>query len=672
MGLLKRLKYYFNPVDGRYEDLLRGNVVLNVFRDFTSGIVVALIAIPLAMGFAIASGLRPEQGIVGGAVAGLIGALFGGSKYQVYGPTAAFIPIIGAIMATYNHGFLVAASLGAAVILWIMSLTGAGRFVRLVPFSIVVGFTIGIAITIALSQLGEMFGLHVKLGYDFVDKMQGVYEHFGTLEIEAVGLTVGTLLLTLVLSKISPFVPAPLLSLGIGVMFTQTVLTEQGLPLVSTKFGEVPPVAVMFTPPELPALDAKVIYDLVYAIVAIVFVSSIESLLCSRMADRLANNTGRPFDPEKELWGQGHVMAIVPLLNGFPHTGALARTATNIKVGAISPLAGIFKAVLKLIFAYYLANFLGLIPMACIAGILIYVAVNMVKPAEVKEIIEQGRGHVWLMIYTAVAVIVTDFLRGVISALVIYVVWQIIRRMQGKHEIHVFPHPHTRERWYASRQGFQSGAHAWAMNIAQVGSFHRTAYIHPNATVIGRVILGPHVHIAAGASVRADEGTPFFIGANSNIQDGAVLHALKDRYVTVHSERWAVHIGERVSVAHQALIHGPCAIGEDCFIGFKSVVHDAVLGPGCYLGIGSTVVGVNVPAGRWVPHGTVIQSQADADALPQASDAHRHFNDDVVDVNRGLARAYRAPAGREFPVPVRMTSGAAAGWESTTLPPNRF
>lgn len=671
MTLLKRLKYYFTPVDGRYEDLSRGNAVLNVFRDFTSGIVVALIAIPLAMGFAIASGLRPEQGIVGGAVAGLLGALFGGSKYQVYGPTAAFIPIIGAIMATYNHGFLVAASIGAAVILWIMSLTGAGRFVRLVPFSIVVGFTIGIAVTIALSQLGEIFGLQVKLGYNFVDKMHTVFEHFGTLEIEAVALTVGTLLLTIIFSKISPYMPSPLLSLGIGVMITQTVFTEHGLPMVSTKYGEIPPVAVMLTLPELPELNPKVLFDLVYAAVAIVFVAAIESLLCSRMADRLANNTGRPFDPEKELWGQGAVMAFVPLLNGFPHTGALARTATNIKVGAISPLAGIFKAILKLLFAYYLANFLGFIPMACIAGILIYVAINMVKPAEVTEVMQQGRGHVWLMIYTALAVILTDFLRGVISALVIYAVWQMFRRLRGTQDLHFYAHPRSKERWYASRGTLRPGADAWAMNIARHGSFHRTAFIHPNATVIGRVVLGPSVHIASGAAVRADEGTPFFIGGNSNIQDGVVIHALKDRYVTVHSERWAVHIGERVSVAHQALIHGPTAIGDDCFIGFQAVVHDSVLGAGCYVGIGARVVGVNVPAGRRVPHGAVIENQIDADQLPHAGEAHRHFNDDVVDVNRGLARAYRAPAMPELPQS-SSPGGGVAGWHSSTYPSNRF
>ncbi|MGH8553759.1 MAG: hypothetical protein ACRERS_10725, partial [Methylococcales bacterium] len=216
----------------------------------------------------------------------------------------------------------------------------------------------------------------------------------------------------------------------------------------------------------------------------------------------------------------------------------------------------------------------------------------------------------------------------------------------------------------------RGGADAWAMNIARNGSFHRTAYIHPKATVIGRVVLGPFVHIAAGASVRADEGTPFFIGANSNIQDGAVIHALKDRYVTVHSERWAVHIGERVSVAHQALIHGPSAIGDDSFIGFKSIVHDSVLGPGCFVGIAATVVGVNVPPGRRVPHGAVIEKQIDADSLPEAGAAHRDFNDDVVDVNRGLARAYRAPMIPEVPHPP--LSGAQAGWNSATYQSNRF
>ena len=331
-------------------------------------------------------------------------------------------------------------------------------------------------------------------------------------------------------------------------------------------------------------------------------------------------------------------MGLVPLLNGFPHTGALARTATNIKLGAVSPLAGIFKAVLKLVIAYYLARYLGLIPMACIGGILLYVAVNMVKAEEVDEVVRSGRAQVYLMVYTAAAVIVTDFLRGVLSALALHglsIVYDKVRKAQRARQ------KRPRVELTAKPALRVPSARAWSAHIGQRPSSHRTAFVHPGATVIGRVVLGPHVHIAAGACVRADEGTPFYIGANCNIQDGVVMHALEDRHVLVHGERWAIHLGERVSLAHQCLVHGPTAIGDDTFVGFKATVHDAVLGPGCYVGIGATVVGVTIAPRRFVPHGAVVDTQERADALPAATEAQHHFNDDVVDVNRGLARAYR-------------------------------
>jgi MFS superfamily sulfate permease-like transporter len=138
------------------------------------------------------------------------------------------------------------------------------------------------------------------------------------------------------------------------------------------------------------------------------------------MADRLADNRGLPFNPNKELWGQGVVQIIAPLLNGFPHTGALARTATNIKLGAVSPLAGIFKCFLKLGMAMYLAAYLEMVPMACIGGILLYVATAMVKPAEVAQVLAHNRFHVFLMVYTAAMVVVMDFVTGVLSAIIIY------------------------------------------------------------------------------------------------------------------------------------------------------------------------------------------------------------------------------------------------------------
>jgi sulfate permease, SulP family len=417
-----RLAYYLNPFDGRYDDLVKGNWKLNLMRDFTAGLIVAMVAIPLAMGFAMASGLRPEQGIVGGAIAGLVGALFGGSKYQVYGPTAAFIPVIAGIMATYNLSFLILASVIAGVLLMLMGMARLGSLSKLVPHSIVVGFTIGIAMVIALSQIGELLGFKASLGYSFLDKVTGIAANVGTINLYAVALGLITFLITKYLLKVSPFIPAPLIGLAVATGLSSTLFAGNGLTLIKDKYGAIPTDFFVFNAPAAIPLDAKTLWDLAYFVAAIIFVSAVESLLCSRMADRLAENKGTPFNPNKELWGQGAVQIIIPLLNGFPHTGALARTATNIKVGAISPLAGIFKAVLKLLLAAFLAKYLELVPMACIGGILLYVSTAMVKPAEVKEALAMSRFHIALMIFTAVMVVITDFLTGVLSAIAIYAV----------------------------------------------------------------------------------------------------------------------------------------------------------------------------------------------------------------------------------------------------------
>jgi sulfate permease, SulP family len=420
--LLGRLRYYCWPFDKRYEDLFNGNPWANVSRDFCAGLIVAMMAIPMAMGFAMASGLRPEQGIVGGAAAGLIGALFGGSKYQVYGPTAAYIPVIGALMAKYDHAVLVLASIIAGVVLMLFGVARLGRIVQKVPHSIVVGFTIGIAITIALSQIGEVLGLKAKMGYAFWDKVKVVVANFGQIDMYAVTLGLLTFALTKYLLKVSVFLPSPLVAIGATTAISATLWSDKGLTLIKDRYGSIPTDFWVFTGPAALRTDSQFLFDLTYFVAAIIFVAAIESLLCSRMADRLADNKGTPFNPNKELWGQGMVNIIVPMLNGFPHTGALARTATNIKVGAITPLAGIFKCFLKLAMAMYLATFLEQVPMACIGGILLYIATAMVKPSEIRHVQAHNRFHVWLMIFTAVLVVITDFLTGVLSGIVIYAV----------------------------------------------------------------------------------------------------------------------------------------------------------------------------------------------------------------------------------------------------------
>jgi SulP family sulfate permease len=428
--MLDRLKLFLNPFhDGRYEDM-RGHWKRVVVRDFTAGLIVAMVAIPLAMGFAIASGLHPIHGIVGGAFAGLLGSLFGGSKFQVYGPTAAYIPIIAGIMVAYGtddyatgYGVLIFCSVCAGILLACMGLFGLGRFVANVPHSIVVGFTIGIALTIALTQLGDVLGIKAKLPYSLIAKLPIIAEHISEFSIYALLLAVGTFAVTKYLLKISVYFPGPLIAIAIGYALSETLLRSQGLTVAMDKYGSIPADDFfMFTAPILPEFSAATIFNVVYYIMAIVFVAAIESLLCSRMADRLAGNKGTPYNPNKELWGQGVVNTVVPLLNGFPHTGALARTATNIKVGGMTPLAGIFKCWLKLAMAFFLAVYLDLVPMACIAGILAYVALNMVKWEEIKLVHAMSRFHVVLMYYTAATVLLKDFLFGVLSALVIYAV----------------------------------------------------------------------------------------------------------------------------------------------------------------------------------------------------------------------------------------------------------
>ena len=422
------MRFFLNPIDGRFEDLVKGNVKLNILKDLTAGLIVAMVAIPLAMGFAMASGLEPEQGIVGGAVAGLLGALFGGSKYQVYGPTAAYIPIIGGLMATYSHGFLVLASFLAGGLLMLSGITKLGRVISKVPHSIIVGFTIGIAIVIAFSQMGEVFGFKDKIGYSLAEQLQKTAQYMPTMNIYAVILALITFAICKTLLKVSTYIPAPLIALIFGYAAAATFWQDKGLILIKDKFGAIPTDFGVITMPVLPETwTTKVAFDLVYYAVAIYFVAAVESLLCSRMADRMAKNTGKPFDPNKELWGQGLVNIFTPLLNGFPHTGALARTAVNIRLGAVSPLAGVAKFVFKLSMAGFLATYLEHVPMACIGGILLYVATGMVKIQEIKEVLAlKSTFHIALMVYTAVMVPATGFLPAVLSAILIYIIYEII------------------------------------------------------------------------------------------------------------------------------------------------------------------------------------------------------------------------------------------------------
>ncbi len=430
-----RIKLFFTFFDSRWEDLTKDNWMATVYKDFSAGLIVAMTAIPMAMGFAIAMGMRPEHGIIAGALACVVGRTFGGSKYQVYGPTAAFIPVIAALIYKYGpanggsfeqaHGFLIFVSIISGIVLIILGILGAGKYAKLVPNSIIVGFTIGIAVAIALTNFKDILGLPAFSALfgessDITNKLSHAFSNLHLINLWAVFIGLMTFVLTKTLLRISIFIPGPVISMALATILAATLLGDKNIILVKDMFGSIPNNFFIITLPFLPELSSGVIVDIIYFVCAIVFVSGVESILCSSMADKLAENKKTPFNPDKEFFGQGMVQIITPLVQGFPCTGALARTATSIKAGARTPLAGYFKAILKLSMAFYLAQYLELIPMACIGGILVWVASNMIKVREIKEIKHLGKFEFSMMLYTAVMVPLTDFLTGVLSALIIY------------------------------------------------------------------------------------------------------------------------------------------------------------------------------------------------------------------------------------------------------------
>jgi SulP family sulfate permease len=310
-----------------------------------------------------------------------------------------------------------------------MGILGFGKYAKLVPNSIIVGFTIGIAIAIALTNLEDILG--VESFKDFLGQDEDIkgglfhnlylaFQNFNIINPWSILIGLSTFVITKGLLRISIFIPGPVIAMVTATLLASTVLADKGLILVKDLYGSIPNNFFVFTPPSLPGMSPSIIIDIIYFVGAIVFVSGVESILCSSMADKLAENKKTPFNPDKEFFGQGLVQIITPLVQGFPCTGALARTATSIKAGAKTPLAGYFKAILKLTMAYFLAQYLELIPMACIGGILVWVASNMIKPSEIKEIKHAGKFEFSMMLYTAVMVPVTDFLTGVLSALIIY------------------------------------------------------------------------------------------------------------------------------------------------------------------------------------------------------------------------------------------------------------
>lgn len=339
-------------------------------NDILAGIIVGIVALPLAIAFAIASGVSPEKGLITAIVAGLIISAMGGSRTQIGGPTGAFIVIVYAIVQDHGVAGLTIATFMAGFLIIGMGLARLGNYLKFIPYPLIVGFTSGIAIIIFSSQIKDLFGLPIdQLPADLVEKYVSYSQHIGDLNWTAFIIGLSTIIIALNFHKISRKIPGSI----VAIIATTLVVYFLELPVetIESRFGEIPS---KLTVPEMPTITFATIQSLIQPAIAIALLGGIESLLSAVVADGM---TGSRHRSNMELVAQGTANIFSAFFGGIPATGAIARTATNIKNGGRTPIAGIVHALVLLIIMLILAPIAKLIPMATLAGILIVVAWHM-------------------------------------------------------------------------------------------------------------------------------------------------------------------------------------------------------------------------------------------------------------------------------------------------------
>lgn len=339
-------------------------------KDLLAGFVVGIVALPLAIAFAIASGVKPEQGLYTAVIAGFIISLLSGSRVQIGGPTGAFIVLVSQIVAKFGYDGLATATFMAGVMLIIFGIARLGSIIQFIPYPVTVGFTSGIAVVIASGQIRDALGLQMSsVPSEFIHKLSAYSEVIGTYNPWAAGLTLATILIIVFTPKLLPRVPGSVLAL----IVMTAVVKIFALPVetIGSRFGAIPTSLPM---PRLPDFNWKIVPDLLSPAISIALLAAIESLLSAVVADGM---TGRRHRSNAELVAQGVANVVSPMFLGIPATGAIARTATNIKNGGQTPFAGIIHAITLLVILFAAGNLAGLVPMAVLAGILLVVSYNM-------------------------------------------------------------------------------------------------------------------------------------------------------------------------------------------------------------------------------------------------------------------------------------------------------
>ncbi len=404
------------------------------YADLMSGVIVGIVALPLAIAFGIASGVSPEKGLFTAVIAGFIISFLGGTKVQIGGPTGAFIVIVYGVVQEFGVTGLAIATIIAGIMLIAMGVLKLGSIIKFIPYPVVVGFTSGIALTIFTTQIKDLFGMNTgTLPGDFIHKWVVYSQHLDSINLWSLGVGIVSIAIIFLTPKISKKIPGSLIAiilLTVVVYFLRTKFGITGIETIGDRFTIDPSLPKA----ETPAISFAVVQMLLPTAFTIAMLGAIESLLSATVADGV---TGDKHDSNTELIAQGVANVVAPLFGGIPATGAIARTMTNINNGGKTPIAGIIHAVVLLLIMLFLGNLTKHIPMACLAGVLVVVAYNMSEWRTFKNLLSNPKADVAVLITTFLLTVIFDLTIAIEIGLLLAVVL-FIRRISESSNVSVF------------------------------------------------------------------------------------------------------------------------------------------------------------------------------------------------------------------------------------------
>lgn len=419
---------------GRY----KGYSLRSFQKDLLSGLVVGVIAIPLGMAFAIASGVKPEYGLYSTIIAGICISLFGGSKFQIGGPTGAFIPILFGIVMTYGYENLLIAGFLAGIILLLMGIFRLGNLIKYIPRPVTIGFTSGIAVVIFTGQIENFLGLtDVVKQESFIGNMKQLAIHLHTAHIYSILTAVICFITILITPKLFPKIPGSLIGLMFSTVIASLLYPNQVATIGST-FGEISNTLPSL---HMPHITFEKIEQLLRPAFVIAVLGGIESLLSAVVADGMTNSK---HSSNRELIGQGIGNMVTPLFGGIPVTGAIARTATNIRNGAVSPISGVIHGLVVLLILVLFAPYASKIPLASMAPILMLVAWNMSERHEFLHVLKMKTGDSLVLVVTFLLTVFFNITVAVEVGLILAVVLFAKRMSESLVTAKVLPNPENK------------------------------------------------------------------------------------------------------------------------------------------------------------------------------------------------------------------------------------